>query len=156
MAFSLLGLLAVVHEFFLNYLWLIVPIMVTDAVLLLLYFKRIFDGGNLRFKQPLIGVMLVGVFVFCVSIITLPHNTKSSWPMLSGIDYVLLLGSGVGFGVLWAIASIPLMLNFLGFQPCRRESSIQRVTPVHDAGTGADSMDHRHPSDRPCKASSNT
>ncbi|SIT65602.1 hypothetical protein SAMN05216526_0050 [Ectothiorhodosinus mongolicus] len=121
MAFSLIGLISVVHEFFLNYLYIIVPVMVVDIVLLAIFFTRAMNS-DIQFKLPIKASIIFGALVFVVSVIILPYTTKSSWAMLSGIDYAMLIGSGIGFGVLYTIAVFPLMLNLFGVSSGYRRS----------------------------------
>ncbi|MGM0676121.1 hypothetical protein [Ectothiorhodospira marina] len=130
MAFSFVGILAVVLEFFRGWLWVLVPLVILDLVLLGLFFKRTV-GRRRKFSLPFKSSLGFGVFTFVMALITLPGITRSSWEMLSGaVDYLALIGASVGFGVLFAILSFPVMLHLVGIgAKVKPEQQATRQTP---------------------------
>ncbi|TVQ72861.1 MAG: hypothetical protein EA372_06625 [Chromatiaceae bacterium] len=130
MAFSFVGILAVVLEFFRGWFWLLIPLIVLDLVLLGLFFKRT-SGRLRRFSLPFKASIGFGVFTFVMALITLPGITRSSWEMLAGaVDYLSLIGASIGFGVLFAVLAFPVMLHMLGIGPkVKPEQQATRQAP---------------------------
>jgi hypothetical protein len=130
MAFSFVGILAVVLEFFRGWFWVLIPLVILDLVLLGLFFKRTV-GRHRKFSLPFKASLGFGLFTFVMALITLPGITRSSWEMLSGaVDYLALIGASVGFGVLFAILSFPVMLHLVGIgAKVKPEQQATRQTP---------------------------
>ncbi|MBK1674158.1 hypothetical protein CKO35_12760 [Ectothiorhodospira shaposhnikovii] len=122
MAFSILGLLAVVLEFFRGWLWFIGLFLLLDFALTFYFLKRS-AGCKTCWVLPAYVTVGFGVFIFVLAMITLPTITKSSWAALSGIDYLALIGASIGFGTLFAILAFPFMLNLLGIRSRPRPTS---------------------------------
>ena len=114
MAFSLMGILSVVLEVFRGVLPLFLLLVVIDLVFLGLFFTRK-AGRVVRTGLAMKASVLVGLVVTALAFITLPGFTNSSFGMLSGaLDYLSLIGSSIGFGVLFGLLAFPPLLFFLG------------------------------------------
>ncbi|SEQ06031.1 hypothetical protein SAMN05421693_11554 [Ectothiorhodospira magna] len=127
MAFSIMGLLAVVLEFFRGWLWFIGLFLLLDFALTFYFLKRS-TGCRTCWVLPAYVTIGFGVFIFILSMITLPTITKSSWAALSGIDYLALIGASIGFGALFAILAFPFILNLLGIRSRPRPDNTGQAT----------------------------
>ncbi|RLK50450.1 hypothetical protein DFR31_0348 [Alkalispirillum mobile] len=116
MAFSLMGIISVVLEVFRGAIPLLLVIAAIDLVLLGLFFAKK-GGRTVRLGLPVKASIGVGVVVAVLAFISLPSLTNSSFAMLSGaLDYLSLIGSSIGFGVLFGLLVLPPLLLFLGLK----------------------------------------
>jgi hypothetical protein len=111
MAFSLLGIFAVLLEASRPYLPLILVIAALEIVLVALIYRRRNRGWSLGRAPALLAGMFVSVLVFILA----PWITSASFSDLVGLlDWLSLLGGAIGAGLLAALLIWPLTTLLFG------------------------------------------
>lgn len=120
MAFSLMGILAVLVEVFRPVLPFLAVVLVADAALLALVVRR---RERMQFSASRRAAVMVGLITLVLSLLVLPMLTGASHASLSGaLDWLALVGAAVGVAVAVALLAWPLLQLALGSD--RRKSMI--------------------------------
>lgn len=119
MAFSLIGILAVLLELVRPFVLPIGVLLLVEVVALGLLFMR---RGRLRVRPAVRSSIVLGLAVGLLAAVGLPAWTGASLAQLSGwLDYATIIGAGVGAGLAVGLAGYPL-LQLLFLRPVRAPS----------------------------------
>jgi hypothetical protein len=105
MAFSIVGILAVLLEFFRTFLPLILAVVVIDLALLVLALRRI---GLPAALSALRRTLPVGAITFIAGLLLVPWITGANHANLTGpLDWLSLVGAALGVAVLATLLAWP-------------------------------------------------
>ena len=105
MAFSILGILAVLLEIVRPIMGLLLTLIVIDLVLLALAWR---ETSRARWREAILAALASGLVLAGLAFITLPTLTGASFADLAGwLDYLALTGLSLGFGAALAAFSYP-------------------------------------------------
>ena len=112
MAFSIMGILAVLLEVFRPVLPLLALVLVIDAALLALVIRR---REHMQFAAARRAALVVAAIAFVFSLVALPMLTGASHGSLSGaLDWLALFGASIGVAIAAALLAWPLLQLALG------------------------------------------